>query len=33
MEFTINRDVFLKSLGHAMELLKKKQHYQFYQIY
>ena len=23
MEFSIDRDVFLKSLGHAMELLKK----------
>ena len=33
MEFTINRDIFLKSLGHMpMELLKKKQHFQFYQI-
>ena len=29
MEFSIDRDIFLKSLGHANGILKKKQHFQF----
>ena len=33
MEFTIDRDTFLKSLARANGIIEKKQHYQFYQIF
>ena len=33
MEFTIDRDIFLKSLGNANGIIEKKRHSQFYQIY